>query len=249
METTVVQKFVPQIDAGKVIIKEVDVERIFKLTADHFKVDGSINLQKYEGFTVNFGNSRYRYLDDCRRCKCCDIVTTHAFLEYDFENTDPAGKPITVFNFYAETKDKPSLYTSHLVKMTNNEQHGVVCATCGFILAQLRCSIFDVQQIMFNAYRAYRSSLTLRKSDEGALLPMFNELKKNKALIKNVKQGLSKVESEQGREAMRQKIATAEERIKDLEETLEDMRTTAQRTGVEVPAQAVVDAMWWKKCN
>jgi hypothetical protein len=237
---TVVQKFVPQMDAGKVIIKEVDIEKIFKLTYDHCYVDGRINLQKYEGFTVNLGNPRYRYLDDTRRCKCCHIVTTHAFLEYDFENKNPAGDPINVFNFYAETKDKPESDTSHLVKMTNNEQHGVVCATCGFILAQLRCSIFDVQSILFNAYRAYRSSLTLRLSDE-TLKPMSGELKKNKKLIEDVTHGLSKVKSEQGKEAMKQKIVVAEARVEELEVMLEDMRTTAQRTGVEVPASVVAD--------
>lgn len=234
---TVVQKFVPQMDAGKVIIQEVDLDKIFKLTYDHYKVDGSVNLQKYMGFTVNFGNSRYRYLDDCRRCKCCDIKMTHCFLEYDFDNTDPAGKPIVVFNFYAETKDKPHIDTSHLVKMTNNEQHGVVCATCGFILAQLRCSIFDVQSILFNAYRAYRSSLTLRLSDE-TLKPMSGELKKNKRLIEDVTQGLTKAKPDK-HAAMKEKIVVAEARVIELETLLEDMRTTAQQTGVEVDALTV----------
>jgi len=227
METTR-QIFVPQIEADKVIIKEVDVEEIFKLTYDHFKVDGSVNLQKYDGFTVNFGNDRYRALDQTRRCKCCNIKTTHAFLEHDKDND---GNPITVFNFYAETKDKPNTDTSHLVKMIETDQ-GIVCVTCGWIINQLQCSIFDVQQIMFNAYRSYRSSLTLRLSDE-TLKPAFSELKKNRKLVENVTQGLTKARPE-AHEAMRAKIVEAEARIAELEPRIDAARIKAQQTGMAV---------------
>lgn len=224
------QIFVPQIKADEAIIREVKLDEVLALTKDQSMVDGGPNMKQYCGHTMNFGDVRYHMFNETRRCKCCQIVMTHAFLEYDPDNTDPNGKPVVTFNFYAETKDKEESDASHLVKMTNHRECGVVCATCGFILGQTRASIFDVQKSLFNAYRAYRSSFALRETDE-VLKPAYSALQRHRNLIENVTQGMTKA-SDDARGAMRDKILIAEAQIETTLSRMEVLRTKAQQTGV-----------------
>lgn len=234
---TITQKFVPLIDTNNVI-REENLDDIFMLTEGCYKIDGSPTLELFRGHGMNFGNVRYHVFANNRRCACCKIAITHVFLEDDPDNKDPNGQPIRIFNFYAETKDKSESDTSHLVLMTNNKHAGgTLCATCGFAMNALNCGWFELQQSLFNCYRIYRSSLSLRYSDS-ALEPAFRELTKNRKLIENVTQGLTKARPE-AHEAMNAKIETAEARIVELEPRIEVARIEAQQTGVSVTTEQV----------
>lgn len=231
------QKFVPLIDTSN-IIREVDVDEILKLTEDHYKIDGSPNLQQYLGHTVNLGNPRYHRFANERRCQCCDIAITHAFLEYDPDNKGEDGNPLVHINFYAETKDKPNADVTHLVLMTDSKPHqATTCVSCGWASDALNCSLFELKRALFNCYRIYRSSLTLHLSDE-VLKPAYSELNKNRKLIDNVTQGLAKARPE-AHEPMRKKIAEAQARIAELEPKIEAARIHAQQNGVPVSESQV----------
>lgn len=211
-------------ESNRVFVPQKSETEILLLT----KVDVELALNKdkslFDRHGISLDNPRFGQLNKSRRCKCCDIKITHAFVEYNEQNK------CDVICFYAQTKNKADTDKEHYILMVQNDQYGTLCIMCSFALTEFKCTLAQLQQGLFNCYRIYRGTIALRKKDE-KLLPETNEVNKLTKMIENIQAGIPRVSNPDTVTMMELKIDRAVVRIKELKALIETERTKAQQTG------------------
>ena len=179
-----IMKFTP-IEKQDVHIAEVDVDEVLskikgKPFEDNF-VEFAINGRDY---TINLSSPRYHVLAANRTCVCCGIIGNKMFLD---KQTDPKFEEELHFNLYATSRDihtnrhHATLMTrDHIVERKDGgsdeyKNFQTLCYNCN-MMKSYGLTIEQIQSSLFCAYRAFRASYPLRKTQD--LLVRYNHIYK-----------------------------------------------------------------------
>lgn len=192
-----------------------------------------------EKYTINVRNNRYETLDRQRSCVCCGIMATRMFLgRFNHEG-------IIGYNFriFAETRDKPEI-PSHLTLMTKDhivprnaggaddlDNLQTMCVLCNNLKEVMGLSLEQIQRSIFQCYRIYRGTLTLRKTMQN--LQSFERMGEGyRKTIEAIENNLMKAPPEK-RPGMIAKRDQAKEEIALIDRSFQIVLRRAQIDGKE----------------
>jgi len=176
-------------------------------------------------------------------CACCGIRATRCFLEKDGQTSFELKKACYHFNFYAETKDSLT-GDSYLILMTRDhilaksnggsdslDNYQTLCYNCNMLKGNLDLPIEKIQGMLFSAYRAYRSSLPIRKVQE-MLLPYRRKIGACRIGVERITRALLLVSDDKKEELI--------EKIQHLQKQADLLNAECDRIEIEVQTTGII---------
>lgn len=192
-------------------------------------------------YPINCGSSRYHLFKKSLNCNCCGIKANRCYLNIDKQSSYESHFDRYHFNFYAEVGDQLTGKV-HFILFTKDHIHprssgGVedmdnlqtLCYNCNTLKGTEHFSVEQMRQMLFPAYRAYKSSCALNSAKE-ITKPLRQKIEKNKKGIIAITKALEIVKIDRADELNR-KIIYLQEEIEDLNKECDQIELQAQLTG------------------
>ena len=222
---------------GLIDEREGDAEPI------NYNIEKSKNVYK-----INLNNVRYRVFKNDLHCACCGIQATRAYLDLDVQTTKKVNYKVYHVNFYSETADPKAnrvyltLMTKDKIDITSDDETAynfqTLCFNCSCMKMNTKINFTaeQMKQLLFPAYKAYRSTISLNQSKE-YLEPYRGKIEKATRLIENVTEAFNNIAVDDPRiPSLKAKIESAEEVIACYAPACDMLELQSQITGVFDPA-------------
>ena len=231
--------------------KRLDIQEFLELI-DEREIDEEPVLYRIEKgknvYDININNVRYRVFKNDLHCACCGIQAVRAYLDLDVQSTKKAGFKKYHVNFYSETFD-PKYNRVYLTLMTKDKidiasdnetafNFQTLCFNCSCMKmnTQLDLSAEQMKQLLFPAYRAYRSTISLNKAKE-YLEPYRNKIVKHFRRIEHITEAFDKIAKDDPRVPdMQAKVRESQQEIDCLLPACDNLELQSQITGEFQPS-------------
>lgn len=200
-------------------------------------------------YDININNVRYRVFKNDRKCACCGIEATRAYLDLDVQTTKKVGYKKYHVNFYSETQDPKSnrvfltLMVKDKIDITSDDEtaynHQPMCFNCHCMKVNTGVDFTNEQmkQLLFPAYKAYRATISLNQAKE-YLEDYRSRINKAMHLIVNVNGAFEKIAADDPRvPAMKAKVDEAEKTVNFLGPACDDFERQTQISGKFDPSE------------
>ena len=187
--------------------KRIDLEEFLSLIDDNADLNEVLLYRIEKGknvYDINLNNARYQVFKNNRHCSCCGIQAIRAYLDLDVQTTKKVGYKKYHVNFYSETLDPKSnkvfltLFVKDKITIASDDEsagnYQPLCFNCACIKMNTKIDFTNEQmkQVLFPAYRAYRSTISLNMAKD--FLEDYRKiLHKNLRRIVNIKEAFTKM--------------------------------------------------------